>query len=127
MGPRSHYRISAGHQAPLCEWLSEFAAGAGGARLAMSESTRDSSGSGPARRAPRVPSGAAQRHAAKRGSPLARHRRAGKHADEGHELSVREGSPRSASMRSRASPTDPRPWSWCSSRRDRVRCASRSR
>ena len=31
------------------------------------------------------------RRAAKRGVPLARHRRAGKHADEGHELSVRGG------------------------------------
>jgi amino acid transporter len=31
------------------------------------------------------------RRAAKRGIPLARHRRAGKHADEGHELSVRGG------------------------------------
>jgi hypothetical protein len=33
----------------------------------------------------------APRRAAKRGSPLARHRRVGKHADEGHDLSVRGG------------------------------------
>jgi len=33
----------------------------------------------------------AARHAAKRGSPLPRHRRAGKHADEGHELSTLGG------------------------------------
>ena len=55
----------------------------------MSDSTRDPAapegtdvgapGVGPARRA------------AKRGVPLARHRRAGKHADEGHELSVGGG------------------------------------
>ncbi|HXQ01089.1 MAG TPA: hypothetical protein VN845_13620, partial [Solirubrobacteraceae bacterium] len=38
----------------------------------------------PARAAPTRP-------AAKRGAPLARHRRVGKHADEGHELSVRGG------------------------------------
>ena len=37
------------------------------------------------------PTAGPARHAARRGVPLPRHRRSGKHADEGHELGVRSG------------------------------------
>jgi amino acid transporter len=40
---------------------------------------------------PATPSAGPARGAARRGAPLPRHRRAGKHADEGHELGVRTG------------------------------------
>jgi len=56
----------------------------------MSDSTRDPAGNQAEDRAG-APGVAPARPAAKRGAPLPRHRRVGKHADEGHELSVRGG------------------------------------
>jgi amino acid transporter len=56
----------------------------------LSESTQDPAGGEAADGAGARPVGPTRR-AAKRGVPLARHRRVGKHADEGHDLSVRGG------------------------------------
>ena len=53
----------------------------------MSDLTREPAGTKTQNRSGAAAGGAA-RHAAKRGSPVPRHRRVGKHADEGHELST---------------------------------------